>query len=70
MSKKQDQYEKVKAFVIESQIATIPNIQRKFKINYSRAATIMNQLELDGVVSEFYHDSGRRVLVKPESEKS
>ena len=43
-------YEDVKDFVIKSQKASASLLQRKFKIGYNRAATLIDQLEEDGII--------------------
>jgi len=43
-------YDEVKDFVIKSQKASASLLQRKFKIGYNRAATLIDQLEEDGII--------------------
>jgi recombination associated protein RdgC len=57
-----DLYDEVAEFVIETRVASISRIQRKFRIGYNRAARIMKQLEVNDVVSEERHDGSREVL--------
>ena len=45
-----DLYAQVKDFVIKSQKASASLLQRKFKIGYNRAATLIDQLEEDGII--------------------
>lgn len=56
-------YDEAAEFVIETQRASISSIQRKFRIGYNRAARIVEQLELNDVVSEPGHNGAREVLV-------
>lgn len=53
-------------FVIETQKASIGNLQRKFKIGFNRAARIMDQLAEDEVVSESEGTKPRQVLMSQE----
>ena len=39
-------------------------LQRKLKIGYARAASIMDQLEASGIVGVLEGSKGRKVLVK------
>jgi recombination associated protein RdgC len=55
-------YDDAEEFVIETQRASISSIQRKFRIGYNRAALIMEQLEVNDVVSEIGHNGSRKVL--------
>ena len=56
-------YSEAAEFVIETQRASISSIQRKFRIGYNRAARIVEQLELNDVVSEPSNNGAREVLV-------
>jgi S-DNA-T family DNA segregation ATPase FtsK/SpoIIIE len=49
--------------VIEQGMASTSLIQRKFKIGYSRAARILDQMEASGVVGPFEGSKPRKVLV-------
>jgi len=51
--------------VTETRRASISLIQRKLKIGYNRAATIMDSLEAAGVVSSVDHSGAREVLAPP-----
>lgn len=57
-------------FVIETQKASIGNLQRKFKIGFNRAARIMDQLAEDEVVSESEGTKPRQVLMSQEEFES
>ncbi len=43
-------YDEIKDFVIKSQKASASLLQRKFKIGYNKAATMIDQLEEDGII--------------------
>ncbi len=50
----------------ETRRASVSSLQRKFKIGYNRAARIIEQLEVAGVVSAHKADGGRNVLIAPQ----
>lgn len=56
-------YESVKAFVIETQRASIPLLQRQFSMGYPRAARLMTMLEERGVISDPDNEGERKVLI-------
>lgn len=56
-------------FIIERDRATIPMLQTKFKIGYTRAAKILEILESAGYLSEPTSKKGRQILIKPEEFK-
>nr|WP_226960738.1 DNA translocase FtsK [Thalassotalea sp. LPB0316] len=58
-------YDEALAFVTESRRASISGVQRKFRIGYNRAARIIEQMELQGVVSAPGHNGAREVLAPP-----
>ena len=45
------------------QTASVSLLQRRFRIGYSRAARIIDQLELSGVVGPYEGSKPRQVLV-------
>ncbi|WP_395343323.1 DNA translocase FtsK [Ningiella sp. W23] len=53
------------AFVTETRKVSVSSIQRKFRIGYNRAARIVEQMELDGVISSAGHNGNREVLAAP-----
>lgn len=57
-------YEEAKAFVQETQHASVSRIQRKFRIGYNRAARLVEQLEANGIVTAPGHNGERTVLIK------
>jgi S-DNA-T family DNA segregation ATPase FtsK/SpoIIIE len=56
-------YEEAKITVIETQTASTTFLQRKLKIGYARAASLMDELELRGVISSQEGSKPRRVLI-------
>ena len=58
-----DMYDKAKMIVLRERKASTSYIQRMLKIGYNRAATIMDQLEADGVVSPASGTGKREILI-------
>ncbi len=56
-------FDQVVAFVVETRRASISSVQRKFRIGYNRAARIVEQMEVEGIVSSPSHNGNRQVLV-------
>ncbi|SCB77336.1 DNA segregation ATPase FtsK/SpoIIIE, S-DNA-T family [Gilliamella bombicola] len=55
-------FDQVVAFVIETRRASISSVQRKFRIGYNRAARIVEQMEVEGIISAPSHNGNREVL--------
>ena len=55
-------YDEALSFVTESRRVSISSVQRKFRIGYNRAARIVEQMEVQGVVSTPGHNGAREVL--------
>ncbi|MET0958829.1 MAG: DNA translocase FtsK [Psychrobacillus psychrotolerans] len=60
-------YDDVVQLVTEMQTASVSLLQRRFRIGYSRAARIIDQLELSGVVGPYEGSKPRQVLVTKHS---
>ncbi|WP_394174531.1 DNA translocase FtsK [Thalassotalea litorea] len=58
-------YDEALAHVTETRRASISGVQRKFRIGYNRAARIIEQMEMSGVVSSPGHNGNREVLAPP-----
>lgn len=58
-------YDEALRVVTETRRASISLVQRKLKIGYNRAATIMDSMEAAGVVSAMDHSGSREVLAPP-----
>lgn len=58
-------YDAALRIVTETRRASISLVQRKLKIGYNRAATIMDSMEAAGVVSSMDHSGSREVLAPP-----
>lgn len=52
-------------FVTESRRVSISSVQRKFRIGYNRAARIVEQMEVQGVVTTPGNNGAREVLAPP-----
>lgn len=55
-------YDEAVAFITETRRASVSSVQRKFRIGYNRAARLVEQMELSGVVSAPGHNGNREVL--------
>ncbi len=60
-------YEKAKAFVIKSENASASFLQRKLLIGYARAARILDELFVEGVIGPALGAAPRKILVKKEA---
>jgi len=58
-------YDQAVAFVTESRKASISSVQRKFKVGYNRAASMIEAMEMAGVVSPAEGSGTRQVLAPP-----
>ncbi|HGV3503153.1 TPA: FtsK/SpoIIIE domain-containing protein [Providencia stuartii] len=58
-------FDQATQYVVEKQRVSISGIQRQFRIGYNRAAMIVEQLELQGIVSEQGYNGHREVLAPP-----
>ena len=58
-------YDEALGFIIETRRVSISSIQRKFRIGYNRSARIVEQMELQGVVSRPGNNGAREVLAPP-----
>ncbi|MGH2639705.1 MAG: DNA translocase FtsK, partial [Rhabdochlamydiaceae bacterium] len=63
-------YDQAKAIVIETQNASTTYLQRKLKIGYARAASLMDELEMHGVISSQEGSKPRRVLIENSDESN
>jgi S-DNA-T family DNA segregation ATPase FtsK/SpoIIIE len=58
-------YDDAVNFVTEKRRVSISSVQRQFRIGYNRAARIVEQMEIQGVVSTAGHNGAREVLAPP-----
>ncbi|ANE77159.1 DNA translocase FtsK [Dickeya solani] len=61
-------FDQAVAFVVEKRRASISGVQRQFRIGYNRAARIVEQMEMQGIVSAPGHNGNREVLAPPPME--
>ena len=57
-------YDEAVNIVLETQRASISNIQRRLRIGYNRSARLIEIMEKAGLVSEMQSNGMREVLVK------
>ena len=57
-------YDEAVAAVIKSQKPTISSLQRFLRIGYNRAATLIDQMEADGIISPPDHANKRTILAR------
>jgi len=67
-AEKDEYYDQAVEMVIQSQRVSISGIQRRFRIGYNRAATIVEAMEAAGVVSGVEQGGSRDVLVPKRQE--
>lgn len=60
-------FDQVVSFVVDKRRASISSVQRQFRIGYNRAARIVEQMEMQGIVSPPAHNGNREVLAPPSS---
>jgi S-DNA-T family DNA segregation ATPase FtsK/SpoIIIE len=58
-------YDEAVMFVTESRKASISSVQRRFKVGYNRAASMIEDMEMAGVVSAPEGNGSRQVLAPP-----
>lgn len=63
-------YDEAVALVVDMQTASISLLQRRFRIGYNRAARIVDEMELRGIVGPSEGSKPREVLVQAELEPS
>ena len=56
-------YEEAKLIVLQDQKSSISYLQRRLKIGYNRAASIVEQLEYNGVLSAVNSKGNRDILI-------
>ena len=61
-------FDQAVSFVVEKRRASISGVQRQFRIGYNRAARIIEQMEIQGIVSPPGHNGNREVLAPPPHE--
>ncbi len=61
-------YEEAKRIIIETGQASISMLQRRLRVGYSRAARLIDMMEVNGVVGRYRGSKSREILVKAASE--
>ncbi|MDU3077643.1 MAG: DNA translocase FtsK, partial [Mixta calida] len=61
-------FDQAVSFVVEKRRASISGVQRQFRIGYNRAARIIEQMVVQGIVSPPGHNGNREVLAPPPHE--
>jgi S-DNA-T family DNA segregation ATPase FtsK/SpoIIIE len=61
-------FDQAVAIVAKTRRASISNVQRRLKIGYNRAARILEEMEVQGMVSTMEVNGSREVLLPPPSE--
>lgn len=62
-------YQTCKDYVINNGVASTSNLQRRFQIGYSRAASILDALEDEGIIKTTANNR-KEVIVKPNKEEN
>jgi S-DNA-T family DNA segregation ATPase FtsK/SpoIIIE len=58
-------YDQAARIVVESRQASISYLQRKMRVGFSRAARLVDMMEVEGIVSQSTGGKPREVLVPP-----
>ncbi|WP_077211579.1 DNA translocase FtsK [Bacillus dakarensis] len=65
-----DLYEEAVQLVLEMQTASVSMLQRRFRIGYTRAARLIDEMELRGIVGPYEGSKPRVVLMEKPSEEA
>jgi S-DNA-T family DNA segregation ATPase FtsK/SpoIIIE len=65
-----DLYDDAVDLILEMQTASVSMLQRRFRIGYSRAARLIDEMELRGVVGPYEGSKPRTVLMTKPAEDS
>ncbi|MBJ3777220.1 DNA translocase FtsK [Acuticoccus mangrovi] len=68
LSESDDLYDRAVALVLRDRKASTSYVQRRLSIGYNRAATLIERMENEGVVSSANHAGKREILVPAEEE--
>ena len=63
-SEKDPLFDQAVEVIVRTQKATISSLQRHLRIGYNKAATIIDQLEAEGIVSAADHSGKRKILAR------
>ena len=62
MGEEGDLYERAVAIVLRDKKASTSYVQRRLSIGYNRAATLIERMEMEGVISAANHAGKREIL--------
>lgn len=62
-------YDEAVQLVVEMQTASVSMLQRRFRVGYTRAARLIDAMEMNGVVGPYEGSKPRGVLIKDVQEK-
>ncbi|MGC5327011.1 FtsK/SpoIIIE domain-containing protein [Brevibacillus sp. SYSU BS000544] len=57
-------YNQATELVIKEQVASASFLQRRLRVGYTRAASLIDRMEQDGIVSKYIGEAPREVLIK------
>ncbi|MCI0766082.1 DNA translocase FtsK [Bacillus sp. TL12] len=63
-------YDEAVQLVVEMKTASVSMLQRRFRVGYTRAARLIDAMEMNGVVGPYEGSKPREVLIKDIQEKS
>ncbi len=63
-------YDEAVQLVVEMQTASVSMLQRRFRVGYTRAARLIDAMEMNGVVGPYEGSKPREVLINDVQEKS
>ncbi|AWC29351.1 DNA translocase FtsK [Bacillus cytotoxicus] len=63
-------YDEAVQLVVEMQTASVSMLQRRFRVGYTRAARLIDAMEMNGVVGPYEGSKPREVLIKDIQEQS
>ncbi|PEZ05447.1 cell division protein FtsK [Bacillus sp. AFS018417] len=63
-------YDEAVQLVVDMQTASVSMLQRRFRVGYTRAARLIDAMEMNGIVGPYEGSKPREVLVKDIQEKS
>lgn len=65
-----DLYEEAVELILEMQTASVSMLQRRFRIGYTRAARLIDEMELRGIVGPYEGSKPRAVLIEKPSDEA
>ena len=65
-----DLYEDAVALIVDMQTASVSMLQRRFRIGYARAARLIDEMEVRGIVGPYEGSKPRTVLIGKDDEEA